>query len=170
MIAIALDGHDGSGKTSLAKLIAQRNGGIYVRPFGPPVGDSLISAYNAGDESQVVDIGMRAMHAALATPGGKFLVLDRGWLTIQTLLQRDFERVWSVECQTILCHCGLDETIRRLEARDKETEPRTWHDHFISMYLDRARALGVEVVCTEGDIEDVYAKIVSHLPGFSVAR
>jgi dephospho-CoA kinase len=167
--AIALDGHDGAGKTTLAKLVAQRCGAVYVRPFAPPLGDALMAAYRAGDEPRVVEIGRSAIAAALASHSGR-LVLDRGWLTVQTLLSGSHERAWSDECRTVLCHCGIDETLRRLRARDGDTEPREWHEAFISLYLERAREFKVEVVSTERDVEEAARQIAGlwmEMPGTS---
>ena len=43
-LIVALDGHDGSGKTTLAYALAERLGGTMVRPFAGETGAQLLHA------------------------------------------------------------------------------------------------------------------------------
>ena len=58
---IALDGHDGVGKTTLAKALSDQLNGVYIRPFGGKVGIDLIEAAEAKAYEKVITIGKQAI-------------------------------------------------------------------------------------------------------------
>lgn len=147
---LALDGHDGTGKTTLAKLLAEQVGAFYVRPFAGERGKELMEAYTCGDLHRVIDVGKRAIANAVDASVGP-IILDRGWLTVSTLLPRDvFVGQWKHWIPTVLLTCGLSTVMNRLSYREDETpESAQWHQDFLDLYLERSSLREVQVIHTD---------------------
>lgn len=139
MKAFALDGHDAAGKTTLARSLAEATGARYVRPFGGDPGRRLIEAYQVGRHDDVLAIGREAILSQLQAAATDALVLDRGWVTVATLVPRErFLAEWDLWLPSALLWCDEATTVRRLGARAVyEDEPDDWHAHFLATYLDR---------------------------------
>lgn len=82
-----IDGHDGAGKTTLARLVAHRTGGHYLRPFSGPLVERFFRYREQGD--------FDSLHAMTheTVPGlvrqyadAQTLVFDRHWLTMLSVL------------------------------------------------------------------------------------
>ena len=81
-LAIALDGHDGSGKTTLARRVAAELCAVYVGPYGSPFGDALLTAAREANYTRVLSLSSEAISVALArVPDSCPVVFDRCWLT-----------------------------------------------------------------------------------------
>jgi len=161
--AFALDGHDAAGKTTLARNLAEATGARYVRPFGGDPGRRLIEAYEAGRHSDVLAIGREAILSQLQGPSTDALVLDRGWVTVATLVPRDlFLAEWDLWLPSALLWCDEATTILRLCARAvDEDEPDDWHAHFLATYLDRFGLRPGVVVRTDQQSEpDCVAELI----------
>lgn len=158
---LGLDGHDGAGKTTLAKLLAQRLRGQYVRPFGGSWGAELMRAHERSHEL-TIDTGMAALQAAIAgADPDRIIILDRSWMTVASLVPADvFEQRWSLWLPTILCWSDLPTTLARLDLRnDEASESEQYHRHYLSSYLDCAQRRGCPVLRTEGAAEDNLAAL-----------
>lgn len=160
---VAFDGHDGTGKSTIARAVAERLGAAYARPFGGAAGRALMAASDAGDEAAIVRVGEDALAAALDAP--RPLVLDRGWVTVATLLPWErFEPLWSRWVPTVVCWCDLETTLERLADRDEPAEALAWHEHYIARYREIAAARGCPLVVTAGasvehSTEEAYAYV-----------
>lgn len=140
MKLLAIDGHDGAGKSTLATALAERVGGEYVRPFAGARGAALIAAWRARQSNKVIQIGREALVAALAEASdAKPLILDRGWLTVATLVpQSDFSAEWTLWLPTALVWCDELTTRARLANRSQQDEePDDWHEYFLAVYRER---------------------------------
>jgi energy-coupling factor transporter ATP-binding protein EcfA2 len=136
---VALDGHDGAGKTTLARALAERVHGLYVKPFHGVTGAALLDAGAAGDLDALIAVGTQAIHAAVESTGGRRpLILDRGWMTVASLCPRDgfelFATRWSLWMPTALCWADLPTTLMRLAVRDESPESVASHQHYLHVY------------------------------------
>lgn len=139
MKLLALDGHDGSGKTTLAHSLSIAVGAVVVRPFGGAAGRALIAAYRSGSEARVLAIGREALIAAMMEHrDAERVVLDRGWLTVATLVpQAVFEARWGLWFPTVLLWCDERVTAARLAARHTDEPVVGSHAAFLQTYRDR---------------------------------
>lgn len=172
---LALDGHDGAGKTTLARQLAARVGGRYVRPFAGAQGSALMQAYEHGDTERVIEIGAQALGESMARSSGEALVLDRGWLTVSTLVPQPlFAARWNLWVPTVLLWCDLRTTLQRLGMREEEApESSRWHEEFLAVYLQRRELRDGPVLRTDllapDDCLDRLAAHYAELPPFAHA-
>lgn len=148
---VALDGHDGAGKTTIATALADALDGVYVRPFGGATGRALMAAATAHDPVQVLAVGEGALRDALgAHRDSPVVVLDRSWMTVASLVEpAEFAAAWTLWVPTVLCWSDLTTTLQRLAVRTEEPEDTSWHSFYLDRYLELARRFDVPVVRTD---------------------
>jgi hypothetical protein len=139
-MVLAVDGHDGSGKTTLAKRLASAVGGRYVRPYGPPFGDQLLLAQE-GD--RIREIARDAIdHVMRNALPAEVLIFDRLWITVLTLLPPDEWPEWPWQVPTAVCWADLPTTLLRLSGRLEPDRERVWHERYIELYKELAERFG----------------------------
>jgi hypothetical protein len=136
---VALDGHDGAGKSTLAHALAQHVGGAYVRPFHGDVGAALLHAGAAGNLDRLIALGEQAIQTAVNAAVTECpIVLDRGWMTVASLCSAEqltsFAVRWRVWMPTMLCWADLHTTLARLSARDEYAADVASHQHYLQVY------------------------------------
>lgn len=152
MKLLVLDGHDAAGKTTLARRLAAAVGARCLRPFGGEFGRRLIDAYRAGDAQATIAIGRRAILDCLASlQNDEPVVLDRGWLTVATLVPRHlFAAEWDLWTPVTLLWCNEAVTRARLREREeREDHLGNGHSFFLSAYLDRFELHPGEILRTD---------------------
>jgi deoxyadenosine/deoxycytidine kinase len=134
---LVIDGHDGSGKTTLSKKLAQRLDGIYIRPYGAPFGAKLMCAAQNKDYGMVLDIGKQALEQSLQpfkNSDCRAFIFDRLWITLFTLIPKEFHARWDARYHTIICWANLDTTIYRINSRNEQKYSEDWHRRYLSLY------------------------------------
>ena len=132
---LAFDGHDGSGKTTLCKAIAEQLGGIYVRPFGGSNGIDLIEAADDKDYLSVLKIGLNSIKEVEKNYSNSILVFDRHWMTVLSLVPEEYWKKWEEYPPTILCWADLSTTKERLATRIEKKFDDEYHKYYLKRYV-----------------------------------
>lgn len=153
---MGIDGHDGTGKTTIAKSVAAQLGMTCLRPFGGSSGQELSRASAEGNTKAVLSIGASALeHALRSVAGTGTVILDRSWLTVASLVDDAvFQARWTLWIPTILCWADLPTTLGRLAQRDEPAESIDGHRYYIARYKTIAAANGCPVVDTSHASEE----------------
>ena len=163
-LVIALDGHDGSGKTTLAKKLATALGGITLRPFAGQSGTALLEAGQQQDVSRLVELGSTAIRACINSADPDMpIVLDRAWLTVASFVpdNADFFKLWPLKIPTALCWVNLKNTQIRLNERTYEQAATLdWHRHYLNTYQVLAERFNIPIIRTDQqDVETCLAQL-----------
>jgi thymidylate kinase len=146
---IVLDGHDGVGKTALAQALADRVGGVYVKPFNGSLGDMIAWLWGREDYDFADHLARLAVvKASESQPSGRLLIFDRHWLSLFTVLPESLFQHWYPLPPTILCWTDLHTTRRRLSDRGETEGDHDRHEHYIARYRELADRFAVPVVDT----------------------
>lgn len=149
-IVLALEGHDGAGKTTLAARLADALGGRHVRPFAGTAGELMLWSALRGDAAFARDLARRAIDRARdVNRDARVLVFDRHWMTISTLLPEAMWDAWAPRPPTALLLASLDATLARLGARDEPPETVASHARYLALYEQLAARYGAVVVRTD---------------------
>src|SRR5215213_1838482 len=116
-IKVALDGNDGTGKSTLARAIANELGGTYVRPFSGRAGKEMLQIAEDGNFSVASSLARKLVDNAVAKNDGCLLVFDRLWMTAFTILPESYWSDWEPLEPTILCWADIETTMNRLHDR-----------------------------------------------------
>lgn len=148
-LVLAIDGHDGSGKTTLAKRLAAHLDAVYVRPYDKPTGEQFLDAAENGAHDVAWSIAETAVANILQIHhDARAIVFDRCWLTVFTVVPERFFHRWKYSMPTALCWCDLDTTLDRLSKRKEQHHPLSWHQHYIRLYRNLAKRMDCTIVNT----------------------
>lgn len=130
-----VDGHDGCGKSTLAREIARTIGGTVVKPFGDTLGDhiSWLWQHKRFDEADAV--ARTSIERVLQQNQGS-LVFDRHWATMFTVLPERLWAKWGDPPRTVLCTADLDVVVSRLLKRGEEVGDLASHEYYLARYSD----------------------------------
>ena len=148
---LALDGHDGSGKTTLAKLFAEQIGGIYIRPFDSDSGPQLLNYADKQDYKNVSLFGKHTIKKYDDAYSGEILVFDRHWMTVFSLLPESYrhDKIWYPLPSTMLCFSNLENTLSRLQVRSEKVYDQNYHTYYLDLYLNLSKQYNINVLRTD---------------------
>ena len=140
-LLIAVDGHDGSGKTTISKLLAETIKGKYVKPFSGDVGDLIVWLYMNKNYELLEDLAFNAIQYTIyKNVNEPILVFDRHWLSIASLLPSEKITRQFIKPITFLCWANINTTLERLFIRSDDQE-NAWDN---KKYCDLYYRLGIE--------------------------
>lgn len=149
-LIVALDGHDGTGKTTLAKMLADQLGGVALRPFSGDTGAKLLEAGEKKDINSLIEIGSNAIENSISSAKPSVpIVLDRAWVTVASFVhdEPEFFSAWHLWIPTTICWANLETSINRLNKRInsngvehqfEEEKPAEWHECYLEIYWNLA--------------------------------
>lgn len=144
-----LDGHDGSGKTTLASRLAESIGGAPVQPYSGIVGQEFIRAIHDGEFALANKLALQAVTVALAGSNAPMVICDRHWMTAFSVLPEIYWRDWQPLPRTTLCWADLETTLSRLECRRDRDAQLYDHKHFLATYWELGRRFESHVLRTD---------------------
>ncbi len=160
---LALDGHDGSGKTTLSKLLAEKIGGVYIRPFAGDAGIELIQHFEKKDYKKVSLFGYEMIKRHYDSYNNEILVYDRHWMTVFSLLPETYwsDKLWNPLPATTLCFSDLKGTLTRLKKRTEKSYEESYHAYYVDLYSKLAKKYHANILRTDvQDIETCLNKLI----------
>jgi thymidylate kinase len=149
MKSIVFDGHDCSGKSSLAKLFVESNlNAVYIRPFEKNIGELFWWLYTKKEYVLANELALNSVKRAEEENIGKLLVFDRHWLTLFSILPEDYWEVWHPLPETILCWADPVNTNIRMKERGEKELFDGYNEYYCNYYLELAKKFGIKVVNT----------------------
>ncbi len=146
---LVIDGHDGAGKTTIARHVAERLGWRYVKPFQGEVSEAFYRHLADGDFEALDAICQADISNVLASWEGESLVFDRHWLTMLSVLPYPLHSRWRPAPPTVLCWADPATTMARVTARGEERRNTlAYHQRYCGIFLDLAQRYGVPVIDT----------------------
>ncbi|MBP31054.1 glycosyltransferase [Methylobacterium sp.] len=139
-IALAVDGLDGSGKSSIARHVAEAIGATVLHPFGGQVGAIMVHLARTGQHALADDVAHAAVATAIANAPPGPVVFDRHWFTASQLLSPAFRPGWDPRPFTVMCWADRPTTIARMVARGTPNP---------SQHMTEARIVGYRALADE---------------------
>jgi len=148
-VILALDGHDGAGKTTLGRRLAEALEVPYLRPFGGAGGQRLLADSAGGRFADVSCAAREMVGTALTSVHAPVVVFDRHWMTAFTLVDETWWDAWFPLPPTLLCWADLATTLQRLTRRHETPADVSAHAHYVAVYRALAERFGCDIVRTD---------------------
>lgn len=147
--SIIVDGHAGSGKTTLARAIAATLGLTYVKPFDGATGEINAWLYRQGRTADLVAFRRIVSEHALEQSAERPVVFDRLFPSTLSLLDAgDWPDRLPLAERTLICWCPAEVTVARLKQRGRDIWSVEDHRRFCRIFADIAARYGLCVVDT----------------------
>jgi thymidylate kinase len=163
---VVFDGHDGCGKSTLARRAAAQIDGQVVKPFGDRLGDHIAwlwrkSRFDEADKLARASIEREMESADPHRP----ILFDRHWLSMFTVLPEELWHSWHPLPLTVVCHADTDVVVRRLLERGEDSGDRYEHVRFQQLYLELARLAPASLVIdtTDRSVDDSAREVLEFL-------
>ena len=165
-IIIAIDGHDGSGKTTISKLLAETIKGKYIKPFSNDIGDLITWSAKNDKIPFLEELAFNAIEYTIATnPDERILIFDRHWLSIATLLPENKILQSYLKPVTILCWANIETTTERLFIRNDNKDDVWDNQKFCDLYYKLGSENNALIIDTSDspNPEDIVNNIIAKL-------
>ncbi|MFD0938797.1 hypothetical protein ACFQ12_26870 [Methylobacterium trifolii] len=147
-IALVLDGLDGAGKSTIARMTAQAIGGCVLHPFDG-LGPLMIWLAQTGRHALADSIAHAAVAMAMArVPADVPIVFDRHWFTASQLLSSLYRPGWEPRPFTLLCWADHETTLARMLARGEADDARQTTRDRVDTYRRLADELSLPILDT----------------------
>lgn len=151
-----IEGYDGSGKSSIAKQIANKINAKYVhffQEYGVNYDIEPLSVTN----DELVEMTKKALDEALSSK--EDIVLDRGLITpISALPEERWDefKEYFENIPVVLCYANLEDTIYRLSIREEDESKWYDNEYWMNINLKIAQKFNIPIVDTSksGSLEN----------------
>jgi AAA domain len=166
------DGHDGAGKSTLARLAARELGGVYVKPFDSTLGDHMSWLWKHGRFTEANTLALSALERAVERSPDGPRIFDRHWATMFSVLPEEYWSAWQPLPATVICHTDAQTTYRRLAERGEDPQTLELHARYQKIYCDLGTRFGALVMdtasrsvdCCLAAALDFYREREQHVP------
>jgi thymidylate kinase len=170
---IVIDGHDGSGKTTLAKMLAAETGGTYLKPYSGEIGSYLDWLYQFKRWKDADFLSRLAVEKILTENSAKkLLILDRCWMTLFTVIPTESYSNWYPiikNMNTILIWTNLSTTLERLKIRDEFDKYQSDHEYYINKFKEIGNEFKVSRIdTTQTSVDESFYQLLVRLKERSV--
>lgn len=131
---LIFDGHDGAGKSTLARLAAKELGGVYVEPFHDSLGEHMDWLWKRGQMHQLNTLALSAVERMVELHPRSPRVFDRHWASMFSILPEEYWPEWKPVPITVVCHADAATTYRRLEERGEDPLDLALHHKYQMIY------------------------------------
>ncbi len=161
---LAIEGHDGVGKSTIAALLAQAVNGAVVKPFNSSLGDFIAWLWRNEDFDLADSVARAAVRKGIEADqldDRRYLIFDRHWLTMFTVLPERLHCLWEPRPPTVLLTSNLSTVCRRLEARGEPIGDVGKHEYYLNRYTYSAKRYDVPIVDTSDALPEEATRIVA---------
>lgn len=146
---VALDGHDGAGKTTLANILANKLNGKYVKPYNDSLGDMIAWTYK-NNKYDLTDLFSRTAIEKVydENKNSDYLIFDRHWLSMFTVLPEKYYINWHNLPKTFLCWADIKTTHKRLLEKGEEILEIDKHEYYCDLYKKLALRYNIDIIDT----------------------
>lgn len=146
---LAIEGPDGSGKTSIAQGLAERLGGKYVKPFEGTVGLLIRWLHERHDYSLANQIALASVARIVDEHANvPWLIFDRHWVSVLAFTSPEFHPTWMPAPPTIVCLADRNIISQRLTNRGATAEELTASAGIVERFHKLVEDFGLTVLDT----------------------
>lgn len=168
---IAIDGHDGTGKTSVTHELARRFGGRAVRPFNGSLGDQILWLLTNGEFAKGSWLAQSALRRTYAEHSDEpILWADRHWASILVDLPPAYWHAWLPIPETVFLRASVDTIMERHVERGEDPGETAEHQRYHHQFDSLADCFGIDVIDTDKRSVSATAERVAQTLGLNLRR
>jgi len=147
-IVLAVDGLDGSGKSTVARHVAAALGATVLDPFAGRIGALMVHLARLGQHDRADAVAHDAVALAMAEAPPGPVVFDRHWFTASQLLSSAYRAGWEPRPFSVMTWADRPTTLARLAARGVPDAEAQMTEDRIDTYRRLATELDVALLDT----------------------
>jgi len=144
-----IDGHTGTGKTTVAQILCHRFSAEYVKSYSGSLGEITMQLFRAGNfdalrtfRSIVDDYCLNGLPARA--------VVDRlGPSSVSLLPSQMWPTELPMQSRTVILSASIETTCSRLATRGRDPWASKQHAWFIDVFQEIARRFGIPIISTD---------------------
>ena len=169
MEIIVLDGHDGSGKSSLADRLSRVIDAPVLKPYVGSVSEACYRYVASGDHNALNTLLLGAV-ADLTEEYGSYahVIFDRHWATAFSLVPEALYGAWRPLPRTVITWANPEVTLRRVTARGELVRNTLeYHREYCAVFREIAAAESVPLVDTSDSSKEGSVRVLLAMLGLS---
>lgn len=161
---IAIEGHDGVGKTSLCNTLAEKMNARIVRPFAGNTGNLILQLSREKHFDRLIEAASGSIQNHYNRHEGELLIFDRHWITVFTLIPEPYRKKWTDFPLTVLLYADPATVKKRLDTRNEDPLPDEYHRYYLRQYLEIAHSHSCLCLDTARlPVDELAEKVIAYL-------